>query len=283
MAENKSKPNVPKELSKARGKNVQSAKQAQSRKSIIPKGFTYLGGARNLGYTVLNPRDGSKFVWIPVDILEADGAIDESLNFTEKFGRRNFGTPLSNFIDTPCPELEESIKKFGGFYVSSCIASQRYSRPIFVKSAMPWTSVGSLYRAETLAKNYATPSMDVASCLPNGAVYDTIFKWLIQTRAASRKKLMYDSTTIGNYWNSPNSMRTIQLTGSREIYCLNGIYDIAGNVFEYSNEFCSDSSIVLRGGDYGFYGPACPAIRRFCDTPISQRPVGFRVILYFKP
>lgn len=283
MAENKSTPNVPEKFSKARGKNVQSAKQKQGRKSIIPKGFTYLGGERNLGYTVLNPRDGSKFVWVPVDILEADGAIDESLSFSEQFGRRSFGTLLTKFVDTPYPELEESVKKFGGFYISTFVASQRYSRPIFVKSAMPWSTIGSLYRAETLAANYAAPSMDVASCLPNGAVYDTIFKWLIQTRAANRKKIMYDSATIGNYWDSPNSKQVILLTGSRESYCLNGIYDIAGNVFEYSNEFCDDGSIVLRGGDYGFYGHACPAIRRYCDTPISQRPVGFRAVLYFKP
>ena len=283
MAENKSKPNVPKDFSKARGKNVQSAKQKQGRKSIIPIGFEYLGGTKSRGYTVLNTRDGSRFIWVPVDILEADGAIDENLNFTEQFGRRNFGTPLARFIDTPNPKLEESVKKYGGFYISAFVASQRYSKPIFIRSSMPWSNVGSLYHAEMLAKRYATPSMNVLSCLPNGAVYDTIFKWLIQTRAASRKKIMYDSTTIGNYWNSPNSMRTIQLTGSRKIYCLNGIYDIAGNVFEYSNEFCDDGSIVLRGGDYGFYGPACPAIRRYCDTPISERPVGFRAVLYFKP
>lgn len=283
MAENKFEPNVPKSFSKARGKSVRMAKPRHGCTSILPKGFMYLGGAKSHGYTVLNPQDGSKFIWCPVNMLEADGAIDERLDLVEQFGRRSFDVSLSKFIDTPNPELIESVKKFGGFYISAFVASQRYSRPIFVKSAMPWSSVGSLYRAKTLAKGYATQNMDVVSCLPNGAVYDTIFKWLIQTNPSYRSKLLYDSTDIGNYWNSPNSMRTITLTGSRENYCLNGIYDIAGNVFEYSNECYNDGSVVLRGGDYSFFGSACPAVKRFCDFPISDRPVSFRTVLYFKP
>ena len=134
-------------------------------------------------------------------------------------------------------------------------------------------------------------------------------------------KLNSNSTTIGNYYNSTltlsrgeyakygelstwynynqnlsgyveSSVKQPKLTytdgillttGASEDTSLMNIYDLAGNVFEWTMEYTSDPeySCADRGGDYGYKGSDSLASSRKGNSTIgSLSALGFRVSLY---
>ena len=73
-------------------------------------------------------------------------------------------------------------------------------------------------------------------------------------------------------------------TGASEDFKTKNIYDLAGNVYEWTNEADSTTDRVTRGGSYGYNGTGSPvSIRNDCDYPgdCGDR-VGFRPALYIK-
>ena len=171
---------------------------------IIPKGFTYLKGEWKKGFTIRNLVDGSDFVWVPVGYLEKDGTIDGE-NFNQSFGRRNFrGEEFSSkeFHETADLEMIESFKKYGGYYISAYLASVENGKLVFKKGNMPWGNI-SQQKAKKAAKNYAGRNSNIVTCLPSGAAYDTIFKWIIQSGEKTFKAFYeilkhYDISIIKN-------------------------------------------------------------------------------------
>lgn len=65
-------------------------------------------------------RTYDQLVWVPVDLLEANGTLD-GVNFNKKFGRRNYCDDVfseDEFHEKLTDELAlqlESVKKYGGF------------------------------------------------------------------------------------------------------------------------------------------------------------------------
>ncbi len=130
-------------------------------------------------------------------------------------------------------------------------------------------------------------------------------KVLVRTNIKS--KLMTDSTTIGNYnnnlWNITNpsakystdygnvfeicpypkaSNKSVLLTtGADERFLLMNIYDIAGNLREWTLEFYNASSpCVYRGGSYVDSGSLFPAKSSYYDNSSSYNFLGFRIGLW---
>ena len=72
-------------------------------------------------------------------------------------------------------------------------------------------------------------------------------------------------------------------TGASEKFRTKNIYDLVGNVWEWTNEAYSATQRVLRGGYYGNGGTGCPASSRFGNNPYGyNNGVGFRPALYIK-
>ena len=70
-------------------------------------------------------------------------------------------------------------------------------------------------------------------------------------------------------------------TGSSDDYAVKNIYDLAGNVAEWTMESYFTDSRVFRGGFYLDTGSNLPASRRFSNNPSgSYDNLGFRVTLY---
>lgn len=254
---------------------------------LIPEGYKHVCGEWNNGFVIERCSDGSQFVWIPVGSLDSNGTLDGE-HFSEKFGRRNYmndefsDDEFNEALNGELLEQLESVKKYGGFYISRYNISKSSERkPQSVKGVMPWVNINFDYAkkiASTIEDNEA-----VKSHLTFGAEYDSVLEWFIKTEVKTLAEIAEDSTEWGNHWNTENSPREVVETGSREEWCANNIYDFAGNVNEWTQEQDKSSYRVIRGGLFFTDGNNYPVAYRGCNDPKGYiSSAGFRATLYIK-
>ncbi len=253
----------------------------------ILEGYKHICGEWNNGFVIERSSDGSQFVWIPVGSLDANGTLDGE-NFSEKFGRRNHrNVKLSSYsynepLNGELLEQFESVKKYGGFYISRYnISEGSAGKPRSIRGMMPWTNI-NFYEAKKIAATIERKET-VKSHLVFGAEYDSVLEWIIKTEVKTLTEIVEDSTEWGNYWNTKNSTREIVKTGSREEWCVNNIYDIAGNVNEWTQEQNKSFYRIIRGGYSYSTGFDYPVAYRYYDDPREGHSrTGFRAALYIK-
>ena len=142
-----------------------------------------------------------------------------------------------------------------------------------------------------------------------GVQWDLVLKYL-EIKGTAQADLKTNSTNLGNYknnlWNITNenskystdygsnwtngaygkktSKSNILLsTGASETFSKQGIYDIAGNVWEWTLEYTSNSDhpCDYRGGNCYCNGGALPAVYRISNSTTGYYDtVGFRVSLF---
>ena len=252
----------------------------------IPEGYKHVGGEWNNGFVIERCSDGSQFVWIPVGSLDSNGTLDGK-HFTEKFGRRNYmndefsDDKFNEALNGELLEQLESVKKYGGFYISRYNISRSSARkPQSVKGVRPWVNI-NFDDAEKIASTIEDNEA-VKSHLTFGAEYDSVLEWFIKTEVKTLAEIAEDSTEWGNYFNTENSPGTEVETGNREKWCANNIYDFAGNVNEWTQEQ-NKSSFVIRGGNYDCRGYNDPVAYRFYNFSFHESGgTGFRATLYIK-
>ena len=152
--------------------------------------------------------------------------------------------------------------------------------PVIKQNAYPYNNV-TCSQAQALASGMVK-SENYTSSLMFGVQWDLVLKYL-ETKGTAQADLNNNSTSWGNYennlWNITNanskystdygktwtsgaygakgSNKGILLsTGASDTFSKQGIYDLAGNVFEWTLEYTGISSISCaeRGGCYGGYG-----------------------------
>ncbi len=256
-------------------------------KPPIPDGYKYVCGKWYNGFVMERCSDGSQFVWIPVGWLDPNGTLDGE-HFSEKFGRRNYGNDkfsedeYHEDLDDELLEQLESVKKYGGFYFSCHnISKSPTGKPQSVKGVMPLGYINcddAQNCALTMENNGA-----VKSHLVFGAEYDSVLEWLIKSGAKTLDEIANDSTKWGNYENAKDSSWKLLKTGSIEEWCTNNIYDLAGNMAEWTQEQKGSSKRVIRGGSYDASGKNSPVSHRYRSNPCySYKDTGFRVALCIK-
>ena len=216
-------------------------------------------------------------------------------------------------------KMLKSVYKNGGFYIgkyetgiestpktsgSSTTAPEEI--PVIKQNAYPYNYV-TCSQAQTLANSME--SGNYTSSLMFGVQWDLVLKYL-ETKGTAQADLKKDSTNWGNYkdnlWNITNanlkystnygsewtngaygkkdSNKSVLLsTGASETFSKQGIYDIAGNVWEWTLEYTaySSSPCAVRGGDYTTGGSNYPAASPYYfSTTTYGNNVGFRLSLY---
>ena len=211
----------------------------------------------------------------------------------------------------------KSVYQNGGFYIgkyetgiesapkTSGSSTAPIETPVIKQNVYPYVFV-TCNQAQTLASNME--SGNHTSSLMFGVQWDLVLKYL-ETKGASQAELKKNSTSWGNYknnaWNitnenlkyAPNasnwtsatektkdsSSSILLSTGASDDFSKQGIYDLAGNVYEWTLEYTSSSKLpcAKRGGNYYDDGASRPAAYRDdYRTTIHTNNVGFRLSLY---
>ena len=254
----------------------------------IPDGYKYVSGEWNNGFVIERESDSSQFVWVPVGCLFSTGVLDNK-HILEKFGRRRYqdyefsDKSYNEELTDELLEQIESIKKYGGFYVSRfTISKSPEGKPQSIKGAMPWVSI-NFYDAKKVA-GMIENSETVKSHLIFGAEYDSVLEWFIESGAKSFNEITKASPRWGNHWDTKDSPHKAVETGSRESWKVNNIYDFAGNVSEWTQEQYGEGFYrISRGGNYSFNGEIYSVAYRSCEDPDDGSVrISFRAALYIK-
>ena len=215
-------------------------------------------------------------------------------------------------------KMLKSVYQNGGFYIgkyetgiegtpktSGSSSTAPTQTPVIKQNAYPYNNV-TCSQAQKLSSNME--SGEYTSSLMFGVQWDLVLKYL-ETKGTSQADLKTNSTSIGNYNNNlweitnenskyaPNgsgwtngargkkeaNASILLSTGASETFSKQGIYDIAGNVREWTLEYTSTSNYpcALRGGRYSNGGSINPAAHRLnTNTTDYNNSFGFRVSLF---
>ena len=260
----------------------------------IPEGFKIAKGSASTvqGGVVIEDKDGNQFVWVPVATL-ADY-------------KRTWYTGWSPFSDysEALPEDEKtSVEKYKGFYIGRYEAGDKEStvaktlrssndvtKTVTIKAGQVPYNYVTRTQAVSLAEGFATKQGYKAKTkLVSSYAWDTTIAFIEKT-----VNNYGSSSSQGNYSNTSVTYKDITdeskpektkaenssllvATGQTTPVC--NIYDMGGNVFEWTTEFCSDSPSAGRGGDYGYY-TNYPAGYRVTLSDSATDNYGFRLTLF---
>ena len=88
-------------------------------------------------------------------------------------------------------------------------------------------------------------------------------------------------TAITSDKSKTSSASYLLTTGASDTFKVKNIFDLAGNVLEWTMEAVGSANRVSRGGSYDINGSDYPASFRVSYRPTSSRSsVGFRLALY---
>ena len=253
----------------------------------IPKGFTYKEGTKDTGLVIQQDEKGNEFVWVPA---------------TESTYAKNTSFPSSNNTkptgDDTLPKgiIDETadVIKYGGFYIGRYEAgipegdispSDKTGIPVSKEDAIVWTNI-NYYSAKANAESMISNEY-VQTGLITGKAWDTTCHWIEGSlKSINESADLTNSRYYGNYNNSLDPANensgTKRTAGFSENWKVKNIYDLAGNVWEWTSE--ADSSFFIdRGGSYGLDGSVFPvSCRTSGSTSHANVNLGFRPRLYIK-
>lgn len=183
----------------------------------IPEGFTKVESTAVATGLVVKDSSGNEYVWVPVDAGQLISRRDETS--TVYFDNSE---EYSQFVN--------SVGKYHGFYVARYEATLANVGGVESAVSLPGyspTAAITYNKARKIAKEVAEVQKykDLQTSILSNVAWDTMLAWLDRTQPGYSSSLSY-----GNY--SSNIMKT----GSNQKDKINEIYDLAGNVREWTSE-----------------------------------------------
>ena len=292
--------------------NAQDATISENAKWSNPSG--YLSGL------VLEDENGNQFVWVPIKNEDTFSRVifKENIASTKEFNEKKYIEPVEE-EQSEYTMLRRKCLKYGGFYVgryetgdtdtsgertenSSTSDGIGIRKRLIPYSYVPYTSTQhggrSLIGAKELAMKFSRDNnySGVNTHLMYGIEWDIILKNIV---SIDKYQDTPDSSMWGNYKSSEkleyvdNDGETkikekneikLFLTGGCEQTKNFNIYDLAGNLMEWTQETTGSNSRIVRGGNYVSELGCNVSVR----SPISvvdedkgiQNAIGFRIAMY---
>lgn len=197
----------------------------------------------------------------------------------------------------------ESIKKYGGFYIGRYETGNLGEEKAVVQKMNEDIGNQDWYTMYEKCKGLAGTNENVITLMIWGSLWDETLQWLVDSGATISTgetidyTLINNSTNWGNHSNAEfyyvngsggtstknTSSSTRIPTGSTNYTKVNNIYDIAGNVFEYTLEANLLTCRNARGGGYYAGGNQWGSAFRMNTNPNhTNNNFGCRSILLIK-
>ena len=166
-------------------------------------------------------------------------------------------TAMAESMVAEYKSMSDSIKKYKGFYIGRYELTANGEKTGASLTDQNWYN---LYKA---CQNVVTGKENVKSTMIYGVQWDATMDWLKATKFQTEpSKVDTDSSSWGNYSSSSKID-----TGSNTTYEANGIFDLAGNCYEWTQEAYSTTYRRTRGGRYDNSGSIFPASGRYNGVP----------------
>ena len=269
-------------------------------------------GERNayLSGLVIEDEKGNQFVWIPVENMQLFHTTDWQRNEPTEQINTTYLEPMEEERQA-YEKKKKKVQKYGGFYVgrfetgdgditeartttrnSDNMVIQKYAQ---VYNYVPFMSTTIDRREVTGARELAlkfgnqNQYQTVTTSVLYGVQWDAILRFLV-----SEESPVNDSTSWGNYPNATlsyldslgNTYQKVQgearllQAGSSEQTKAKNIYDIAGNLYEWTMESAGSSVRVVRGGAYLVNIGQLAASRYAYAQNTANNSIGFRISFY---
>ena len=270
------------------------------KKVWVPEGFKIADDSASTvqGGVVIEDKDGNQFVWVPVATI-AD----------YKRAWYNGIDSFSKYSEALPEDEKTSVERYKGFYIGRYEAGDKEStgttKATFRTSSSD-TSNSVTIKADQVPYNYVTRTQAIS--LAEGfktqqgykAKTKLVSSYAWDTTIAFIEKTVNNygsSSPQGNYYNTsvtykditdeskpekPKAENSSLLVATGQTTPVCNIYDMGGNVFEWTTESYSDTGgpCAVRGGRY--YGSFAddPAGSRFYHSDIAYDSYGFRLTLF---
>ena len=230
--------------------------------------------------------EGNQFVWIPVENIENfkrfGGYWNDKLQ-SEYESIENNNYSWWNLFSEPTTEgygyeseteeyneMYSSVERNKGFYVARFEAGNDNGVVVSKKGIMPWNNIPWGDSMTEIGENGAVAKSQrmytdkedygVTSTLIYGVQWDAVMSFIdpnyISSTCDVQNSFVANSKDRGNYSG------IINICGSSDNYRVKNIYDLAGNIDEYTMESASNNSRVDRGGNWKNIDQGVPASAR---------------------
>lgn len=210
---------------------------------LYGKSYVYNSSGRKLSSSSVEPKilESTSYNYDKDDFLPNYISEEEQVEFYEQ-------------LTESFEENIKSIEKYGGFYIGRYETGGISGEAKVVKgntdiSGQTW------YKMYKQGKTLNGTNENVTTSMIWGCLWDATLEWFVDSECKTYEEVGDNSSSWGNYRNSTVSGKgSKRASGYSEVWKANNIYDMAGNVMEWTLEAYGTDGRYCRGGQYNHFG-----------------------------